>query len=235
MKRTLDAAFWKTIDADTALLEPPPPAAVLETIASRLGFPPSLRAMYAAHDGSEGATPLFSEDIVDRPLAWWKLADVEDLGRVELGGRAYIPFASGTDEEDQIDESEVVAMDAESEEIVFLKMAEAEVRKIADDALGIMVLEEPSARVSPVSPVSEEERRAAASLVKILVEKGLIELRADVSQGDFALAVARTLQAEKTGLPKLRIAALVDLMEDPMVEEIYADDDTLKRLFREFV
>ena len=223
---------WKAIDADAMMLDPPAPASVLKEVADRLRFPDSLRAIYAAFDGSEGTTPLLAE-VTDHPLVWWKLGDVEDLGRVELDGRAYIGFASA-EYDGELDDEDVIAIDVETEEIVFLRATRGEVHKVGDSLADVFKVPSRDAAAS-LPPPSEIEKKAARALTALLVDKKLIELRADVPLEDFAMAIARTLQAEPSELPKQRAKALLDLLEDPMVEEIFADDDTLKRLFREFV
>ncbi len=100
---------------------------------------------------------------------------------------------------------------------------------------GVVELLERTARSKPPPSVRPPPKVAAPAvlLVGLLVEKKLLELAEGVAVAD----VAERVQPLLALVPEKRaMKAVVDLFfDDPNIDEVYADEDTLRAITREFL
>jgi hypothetical protein len=238
---------WARIDAFLARHELSVPglgAAAPPARLARASLPPSLAALHAAHDGMDG----IAEVLGLGKAVWWPLGERDE--RLTVDDRSFVVFGAplGDDEsggdvpEADADLEEVLAVDLGTEEVVLIDTERDLVTTVAEglgtalgavaDALdaGTLVIDEngrlqpPAAASAPVEPRST----AVTDLARLLVANAVVELRAGATEAELAGALGNALR-KKT--KKARVAAVLAVFEsDPLVDEVFADEEQLRAI-----
>ena len=252
------AAAWRKLDGwlETNGLRIPGlgAPATKAALGKALDLPPSLRVLYAAHDGGEEAEVLGLGRIV-----WWPLADVLAADPEEREGRQLVVFAAPLDEsfdelyapgelpalDDDLDRLFAVALD--TEEIVELGRRGA-LGVVAEDlgaTLGAVVTALETGKktldengrlrdaVNDGAPQGGAETPPTSAIDEIaaaLVERRVVELRDGASAKELAAALA---EAAGIANAKARARAILAVFESALVEEVFLDDDELGDIARQ--
>ena len=242
------AAFQREHGTPSLGLRPPPPSHLLERARD---LPPSLHALYTGHDAMEGVATFFGFG----RIVWWPLERVLEEGPDEVDGRNLVAFGHRLEDDeepgtldDSYDRDDIVAVDVRTEEVFWARPRKGYMGLLADDLgaaltsiadrleAGELVINENGdivARPAPPEPLPPAVATPSQSLATLLVERRLLDLKEGASINDLAKMIDGAL-AEPT--PKMRVRQLISQLEsDPIVDELYAEDDFLKRLLREFV
>lgn len=248
----LDAAFAKS-GTEVPGLKPPAKTGVLAKAAH---LPPSLRALYAAHDADEEAEVLGLGRIV-----WWPLAGVGAADLIEQDERKFAVFAAPIDDyvnemfepgelpafDDDLDA--VLAVATDTEEVVLLGrkgsmdiVAEhlgAAMEAVAD-ALesGTRTIDENGRLVdlAATQPAPEEAVRAPRPSIVVefaaaLVERHVVELQDGATHKDLAVALEDAVSAANA---KTRTRAVLAVFDAEVVDEVFVGDDELHAIASDF-
>lgn len=253
---------WLANNAPNVLrkLRPPAPAAALAKLEKILGkkLPAGVVDAYRAHDGAAGEnSTVFGALRVPRQLEWarlmWWLPLEEAYARLEFmqelgewpegqfpiaedagGNLILVDLATGAvgawDHEDW--STKPLAKDFSA---LMVGLAEdMEGRLVAtteededDDALEL--LSKPAAAPAPDDVAPD---RAARVLVEVMLERRMLALR---ERFDVEPLIAELAEALETPSDR-RNAKVIDILEESeVVEEVFADDETLEKLINEVV
>ncbi len=254
----IDAWLAKNAPNVANKLRPPAPAAALAKLEKILGraLHPGVADAYRAHDGATGenSTVFGAIRVPQRHawarLMWWlpleeayaRLKFMEDLGEwpegqfpiaEDAGGNLIlIDLASGAvgarDHEDWStkelakDFGELMANLADDMEARLVATTEEEEE---DDALEL--LDKPAVAVEQdVAP-----DRAARVLIEVMIERRILALR---ERFDVEPLIAELAEALESG--DKRNAKVIDILEESeVVDEVFADDETIEKLIDEVV
>ncbi len=254
---------WLATNAPNVLrkLRPPAAAAALAKLEKQIGkkLPAAVVDAYRAHDGAAGEnSTVFGAIRTPRQLEWarlmWWLPLEEAYARLEFmqdlgewpegqfpiaedagGNLILIDLESGSvgawDHEDWSTKPlakdfstlmNALADDMEGRLVVTTEEEEE------DDALELLSKPMPAAAAPDVAP-----DRAARVLVEVMIEQRMLALR---ERFDVEPLIVELAEALETPSGEKRKAKVIDILEESeVVDEVFADDETIEKLIDEVV